>query len=99
MRVIGEEAEKFMSRKIRYIDKPLGRLEVVPDFLPSPDELAIKEENIKITIALSKESVDYFKAEAERHHVKYQRMIRHLLDMYVARQKSLAEEMKNSQVK
>ena len=80
-----------MSRKIQYSDEPLGKLELVPDFLPGPGELVLKDENVKITIALSKESVDYFKAEANRHHVKYQRMIRHLLDLYVSQQKSLTE--------
>jgi hypothetical protein len=76
-----------MNRKIHYSDEPLGELVLVPDFLPSPGELVLKEENIKITIALSKESVDYFKAEAGRHHVKYQRVIRQLLDLYVTQQK------------
>ena len=80
-----------MSRKIQYSDEPLGKLELVPDFLPSPGELALKDENVKITIALSKESVDYFKAEANRHQVKYQRMIRQLLDLYVSQQKSRTE--------
>jgi len=77
-----------MNKQIQYNDEPLGKLELVPDFLPSPGELALKEENIKITIALSKESIDYFKDEANRHHIKYQRMIRQLLDLYVAQQKS-----------
>jgi hypothetical protein len=80
-----------MNKQIQYYDEPLGKLELVPDFLPSPGELALKEENIKITIALSKESIDYFKAEASRHHIKYQRMIRQLLDLYVAQQKSLTD--------
>jgi len=78
-----------MNKQIQYRDEPLGELELIPDFLPSPGELALKEENVKITIALSKESVEYFKAEAERHHVKYQRVIRKLLDLYVSKQKSL----------
>ena len=80
-----------MSKKIHYSDEPLGKLELVPDFLPSPGEIALKEENVKITIALSRESVDFFKAEAGRHHIKYQRMIRQLLDLYVSKQKSLLD--------
>ncbi|MCW8926495.1 MAG: hypothetical protein OQJ84_09575 [Xanthomonadales bacterium] len=80
-----------MKKKIHYSDEPLGEMALVPDFLPSPGKLVLKDDNVKITIALSKESVDYFKAEARRHHVKYQRMIRKLLDLYVAQQKSSAD--------
>ncbi|MBU6500060.1 MAG: hypothetical protein KGQ40_16165 [Rhodospirillales bacterium] len=58
-------------------------MEIVPDFLPSPAELAFREEGVKITLALSRKSIDYFKSEAARHHTQYQRMIRRLLDAYV----------------
>ncbi len=78
-----------MNKQIRYSNEPLGKLEVIDDFLPSPKSLALKEENVKITIALSKESVEFFKAEADKHHIKYQRMIRQLLDIYVSKQKNL----------
>lgn len=71
-----------MTAKIRYTDEPLGKLEVVPDFLPSPEELAIREEGVKVTIALSKRSVEFFKHEAAKHGTQYQRMIRLLLDTY-----------------
>jgi len=73
-----------MSAKIKYTDEPLGRLKVVPDFLPEPEDLAFREEGLKVTIALSKRSVEFFKREAERHHTQYQRMIRRLLDAYAA---------------
>ncbi len=78
-----------MNKQIPYSNEPLGKLEVIDDFLPSPKSLALKEENVKVTIALSKESVDFFKAEADKHHIKYQRMIRRLLDIYVSKQKNL----------
>ena len=71
-----------MSVKIRYTDEPLGDLRVIPDFLPSPDELAVREEGVKVTIALSKKSVEFFKSEATKHRTQYQRMIRRLLDVY-----------------
>ena len=71
-----------MSAKIRYTNEALGRLKVVPDFLPKPEDLALNEEGVKITIALSKRSVEFFKREAERHGTQYQRMIRRLLDAY-----------------
>ena len=71
-----------MTEKIRYTDEPLGDLKVVTDFLPGPEELAIREEGVKVTIALSKRSVEFFKREAKRHGTQYQRMIRRLLDTY-----------------
>jgi predicted DNA binding CopG/RHH family protein len=72
-----------MSRKINYTDEPLGNLRVVSDFLPTPEELAFREESVKITISLSKKSIDFFKSEAGKHHTQYQRMIRQLIDAYV----------------
>jgi len=71
-----------MSTKIKYTDEPLGEIKIVPDFLPSPAELAFREESVKVTISLSKKSIEFFKAEASKHHTQYQRMIRQLLDMY-----------------
>ena len=71
-----------MSRKIKYTDESLGDLSVVPDFLPRPEELIFREEGVKVTIALSKRSVEFFKGEARKHHTQYQRMIRRLLDAY-----------------
>ena len=75
-----------MNAKIKYTDEPLGKIEVVADTLPSPAELAFKEDNVKVTIALSKSSVDFFKKEAEKHDTKYQQMIRRLLDEYTRAQ-------------
>lgn len=73
-----------MSKKIKYSDEPI-QAEVVRDFLPPPDQLAAGEEGVKITISLSRRSVDFFKEEAERNHTSYQRMIRRLLDAYADR--------------
>ena len=72
-----------MKKKIVYTDEPMGDVEVVSDFLPSPAELAYKEDGIKVTLALSKRSVDFFKSEASKNQTHYQRMIRRLLDSYV----------------
>ena len=89
-RIIGARccgrARPVMSTKIRYRDEPLGEIRVVPDFVPSPAQLAFRDEGVKVTLALSRKSVDFFKAEASRHHTQYQRMIRRLLDAYVERQ-------------
>ncbi|MGB6379093.1 MAG: CopG family transcriptional regulator [Syntrophobacteria bacterium] len=75
-----------MKRKIKYKDEPLGNLQVIEDFLPPPEQLAFKDETIKVTIALSKGSVEFFKKEAKKHHTPYQRMIRRLIDFYVTQQ-------------
>ena len=77
-----------MPAKIKYSDEPLGKLEVVTDFLPSPSELAFREEGVKVTLALSRKSVEFFKSEAAKHHTQYQRMIRRLLDSYAEAQAS-----------
>jgi hypothetical protein len=71
-----------MSRKTAYTDEPLGRLRVVPDFLPPPEDLVFREEGVKITLALSRHSVEFFKGEARKYRTPYQRMIRRLLDAY-----------------
>ena len=71
-----------MSKKIRYRDEPLGRLRIVRDFLPPPEGLVFRDEGVKVTIALSKRSVEFFKGEARKHNTQYQRMIRRLLDAY-----------------
>jgi len=55
---------------------------MVEDFLPPPSELVFREETEKVTIALSKRSVNFFKREARLHGTQYQRMIRALLDRY-----------------
>lgn len=73
-----------MKEKIKYTDEPMGRVKIVKDFLPPPSELALKEETVKITISLSKTSIDFFKSEAKKHHTQYQKMIRRLLDEYAA---------------
>ncbi len=77
-----------MSKAIKYTNEPIGRVHVVEDFLPPPEELVFREEAVKVTIALSKRSVEFFKAEARRHDTQYQKMIRRLLDRYAERHAS-----------
>ncbi len=75
-----------MKNTIKYTDEPMGKVKIINDFLPSPKELALKEETVKITISLTKSSVDFFKQEALTHHTHYQKMIRRLLDEYTLQQ-------------
>jgi len=72
-----------MSGKTRRVSDRIGEYRVVRDFLPSPDQLAFREEGVKITLALSRRSVQFFKTHAARNGTQYQRMIRDLLDAYV----------------
>ena len=75
-----------MKSRIKYTDEPMGKVKVIADFLPSPEELALKDETVRVTISLSKTSVDFFKKEAKKYNTQYQRMIRRLLDEYTAHQ-------------
>jgi predicted DNA binding CopG/RHH family protein len=78
-----------MKKKIKYSDGPIGKIKVIDDFLPSPDKLVFKDDNIKVTISLKKKSVDFFKNEAEKNHTQYQKMIRELLDIYASKYQSV----------
>jgi predicted DNA binding CopG/RHH family protein len=44
--------------------------------------LVLKEEQVKVTISLSKKSVDFFKTVARQNHTSYQKMIRRVIDLY-----------------
>lgn len=84
VRAIGEKEGRSMKSKIKYTDEPMGELRVIKDFLPSPDQLVLKEENVKITISLKKSSVEFFKKEAQKRRTSYQKMIRRVIDWYAS---------------
>jgi predicted DNA binding CopG/RHH family protein len=71
-----------MKKKIKYSDERIGDVKVVKDFLPRPEELIFKEDTVKITLNLSKSSIDFFKDIARKHGSQYQKVIRNLLDSY-----------------
>lgn len=72
-----------MKEKTRYTDEPMQVGRVLRDFLPPPGELVFKEDSVKVTISLSATSIRFFKSEAAKVGVQYQRMIRRVLDAYV----------------
>ena len=74
-----------MKQTIVYTEGEIDEVEIVSDFLPPPNELVLREDTVKVTLTLSKSSVDFFKEEAAKHRVPYQKMIRRLLDEYAAR--------------
>ena len=69
-------------KTIKYTNEPIGKVEIMRDFLPSPDNLVMKEDMVKVTLSLTKDSLEFFKEEAEAHHTQYQKMIRNLLNRY-----------------
>ena len=73
-----------MKSKIKYSDEPMGELKIVEDFLPPPDQLVLKEDKVKVTISLSKGSVEFFKKEAKKQRTSYQKMIRRVIDFYTS---------------
>jgi predicted DNA binding CopG/RHH family protein len=84
---IGERGKTYMRKSIKYTDEPMDNIKISKDFLPSPEELIFKDKTVKVTISLSKSSVDYFKQVAKAYNTQYQKMIRRLLDEYVSKQK------------
>ena len=74
------------NRTARYSAGEIGRVRVVEDFLPAPTDLVPREDNVKVTLSLSRRSLDFFKREARKRRVPYQRMIRALLDTYAEKQ-------------
>ena len=74
-----------MKKKIKYSSEKIGSVKVVRDFLPKPEELVFKEDTVKVTLNLSKSSIDFFKDVARKHGSKYQKVIRTLLDNYSSR--------------
>lgn len=76
-----------MTKKtVRYTEGEIGKVKVVRDFLPPPDQLVLREENVKVTLSLSRRSLEFFKREAGKRRVPYQRMIRALVDAYAERE-------------
>jgi len=71
-----------MKKKRTDPDRPIGELTRVEDFLPAPEDLLIPERTVKVTILLSESSINLFKKFATKHHTKYQKLIRNLLDKY-----------------
>jgi predicted DNA binding CopG/RHH family protein len=78
-----------MNKKIEYEDDPFGEVtlgkRVALKSLPSPQALARAEKTQKITLSISAQSLAFFKAQAKKHGIPYQVMIRRLLDAYSVR--------------
>lgn len=60
-----------MKKKIKYSNEEIGKVEIVKDFLPKPEDLVFKEDTIKVTLNLSKSSIEFFKEIAQKHGSQY----------------------------
>jgi hypothetical protein len=77
------------KKSVKYTKGEIRRIgPVVKNFLPPPDKLVLRESNVKVTLSLSSRSVDFFKRQAQKQHVPYQRMIRALVDAYAEKEKA-----------
>jgi predicted DNA binding CopG/RHH family protein len=74
------------NRTIRYTAGEIGRVRIVEDFLPAAADLVPREDNVKVTLSLSRRSLEFFKRESRKRRVPYQRMIRALVDLYAEKQ-------------
>jgi predicted DNA binding CopG/RHH family protein len=52
----------------------------IADMRPPSDQLVLREDTVKATLALSRRSAECLKHEAARQHLPYQRRIRTLVD-------------------
>lgn len=71
--------------KTKYTKGEMGDVRIVKDFLPLPSQLVLRDDNVKVTLSLSRRSINFFKREAKKQHVPYQKMIRALVDGYAER--------------
>ncbi len=74
------------NRAAKYSAGEIGRVRIIEDFLPSPEELVPRDDKVKVTLSLSRRSLDYFKRESKKRRVPYQRMIRAVVDYYAEKQ-------------
>ena len=66
------------------IAKSLKRARAIPDFLPPPEKLVLKEPRVKVTISLNSRSVNFFKKHAKQNNTGYQTLINEVLDRYAS---------------
>ena len=76
-----------MKNTIKYSNEPI-EARVISDFLPSPENLILREKKRRVTLTLTQKSLDFFKGAARKHKASYQAMIRRLLDYYVINQRA-----------
>ena len=53
-------------KKNKNTDMPIGDLTQIEDFLPAPHQLVAPDETVKVTISLTRTSLQFFKREAKK---------------------------------
>ena len=66
------------------LEKIINNAKDIEIYIPPPDQLILQENNVKVTIALKKSSIEFFKKHAKKHKTSYQKMIREVLDLYAS---------------
>ncbi len=61
-----EPTEKIFYSPDDHPDAPSERAHIVADFLPPPDQLVFREDTQKVTLALSRPSIEFFKLEVSK---------------------------------
>ncbi|MCL2821231.1 MAG: BrnA antitoxin family protein [Oscillospiraceae bacterium] len=93
-----------MKKEIKYTDAPedveesMDRSVVIPNFVPSPENvkmLAEKRTKKQVSIYLSTDTINKFKAAAKRDGSRYQTMISNVLDTYTEQYLYVSEANKN----
>ena len=54
------------ERTRRYSEGEIGDLQIVEDFLPAPSQLVLREDNVKVTLTLSRRSVAFSSVRPEK---------------------------------
>jgi predicted DNA binding CopG/RHH family protein len=82
-----------MKKEVKYSDAPkeieesLSRAVIIPSFSPSPEQVSelVKRKSKKpVSIYLSVETIEKFKAAAKKEGSRYQTMISDVLDTYTS---------------
>ena len=68
--------------KRSYGDRPLGKLTIIEDDLPSPRVLAKAFETQRITMDIENDTLEFFRRQADTTGAKYQRLMREVLKSY-----------------
>jgi len=63
------------------VEKEFARVEVVDDFLPSPDELVFRT-NDEIMVSIDSNSLAFFRRYAQKKNTSYQNIISNVLQKY-----------------
>jgi hypothetical protein len=70
-----------MKKRVHYTDEPM-QMRLIKDFLPSPQQLATRGKRVKVSVEISKSSLDFFRQQAGRSKMQAKNMIGTLLDVY-----------------